>query len=209
MKRTTLIATVITAASLLSCSHCHDIAAIDKAIHSQMDIYPQSSLKDIYKNFFQDAFGPGHLMNGDSNAEQAMRRYLAAECEEARNDTTLCPPYEQTGHHGRFYRVSLSVINDGSVPFDTFMDAFMQSASQFQLPDVKTWEQEWDVICGEARRLYPNLPEFSRDSAAIKQILAEGKYASHHSEQYNKAYHPHYRLIERNIFETQLMPLIK
>lgn len=209
MKRTMLIATVITAASLVSCSHSHDIEAIDKAIHSQMDIYPQSSLKDIYKNFFQDAFGPGHLMDGDRNAEQAMRRYLAAECEEARNDTTLCPPYELTGHHGRFYRVSLSVINDGSVPFDTFMDAFMQSASQFQLPDVKTWEQEWDVICGEARRLYPNLPEFSRDSAAIKQILSEGKYASHHSEQYNKAYHPHYRLIERNIFETQLMPLIK
>lgn len=209
MKRTTLIATVITAASLISCSHSHDIEAIDKAIHSQMDIYPQSSLKDIYKNFFQDAFGPGHLMDGGRDAEQAMRRYLAAECEEARNDTTLCPPYELTGHHGRFYRVSLSVINDGSVPFDTFMDAFMQSASQFQLTDVKTWEQEWDVICGEARRLYPNLPEFSRDSAAIKQILSEGKYASHHSEQYNSAYHPHYRLIERNIFETQLMPLIK
>lgn len=204
-----LIATVITAASIVSCSHSHDIEAIDKAIHSQMDIYPQSSLKDIYKNFFQDAFGPGHLMDGGRDAEHAMRRYLAAECEEARNDTTLCPPYELTGHHGRFYRVSLSVINDGSVPFDTFMDAFMQSASQFQLPDVKTWEQEWDVICGEARRLYPNLPEFSQDSAAIKQILSEGKYASHHSEQYNKAYHPHYRLIERNIFETQLMPLIK
>ena len=206
-----LIACVFTlsALALSSCSHSYDIAAIDNAINSQMHTYSESTLKDIYKNFFQDAFGPGHLISGGNDAEQSMRRYLEAECKEAENEFSSCPTYELTGWHGRFYRVSLSVINDSIVPFDTFMDAFMESASQFKLPEVKEWEKEWDVICNETRRLYHDIPEFSRDSVQIKQMLAQGQYASHHSEEYNRAYHPHYRLIERSVFENRLLKLIE
>lgn len=40
-------------------------------------------------------------------------------------------------------------------------------------------------------------------------ILDQGKYASHHSIAYNEAYHPHYRLIEKTIFEKELLPLIE
>ena len=28
----------------------------------QMDNYPESRLIDLYKNFFQDKFGPGHMI---------------------------------------------------------------------------------------------------------------------------------------------------
>lgn len=70
-----------------------------------------------------------------------MRKYLTQECEEATYDPNPCPDYELTGSRGRFYRVNLSVINDGRVPINTFMAAFMKSAAQFSLPKVDDWKQ--------------------------------------------------------------------
>ena len=56
---------------------------------------------------------------------------------------------------------------------------------------------------------YACLPDFEADSEAIRALLKEGQYASHHSRQYENAYHPHYRLIEKGIFEKELLPLIQ
>ncbi len=41
----------------------------------------------------------------------------------------------------------------------------------------------------------------------LKELLktcSEQDEAVHHSESYEKAYRPHYRIVERNIFEKQL-----
>ena len=46
----------------------------------------------------------------------------------------------------------------------------------------------------------------------LKQLLkecSEKDEAVHHSEAYNQTYRPHYRIVERNIFEQQLKPLLK
>lgn len=40
-------------------------------------------------------------------------------------------------------------------------------------------------------------------------ILNQGQFASHHSAAFNEAYHPHYRLIEKTIFEIELLPLLE
>ena len=137
-----------------------------------------------------------------------MCNYLKSECEAAKKDSSLCPTYELTGWHGRFYRVNLSVVNDGLIPFETFLAAFIESAKQFSLPDVKGWRKEWRIIRKEVKRLYPTLPDYEQDSKDIDAILEKGQYASHHSRAYNEKYRPHYRLIERNIFERMLLPLI-
>ena len=194
-----------------ACATAQDIdrQAIRQAIHRQMLAYPSSTLKDIYKNFFQDAFGPGHLMSDAPDAEQAMRRYLESECKEAANDPNPSPDYELTGWHGRFYRVNLSVIVSGKIPLDTFLAAFLTSARQFTLPQVADWANEWAVIVEEIERLYPTLPDFEAHRQTIEHMLSQGRYASHHSPIYSSTYHPHYRLIERDIFERQLLPLLQ
>ena len=185
-----------------------DRAVMKEAIVQQMTDYPASTLKDVYKNFFQDAFGPGHLMSDAPDATERMASYLRSECDEAKADADGSPYYVKTGWHGRFYRVNLSVINDGKVPFDTFLNAFVESARSFTLPSVNDWSQEWAEIekvfvsCGY------KVPDYKADSKAIKALLKDGKYASRHSQAYNDAYHPHYRLIEKSIFEEQLLPLI-
>ena len=35
---------------------------VEKAARWQMENYPKSRLLDLYKNFFQDKFGPGHIV---------------------------------------------------------------------------------------------------------------------------------------------------
>ena len=42
--------------------------AVRTAVERQMQFYPKSTLKDLYKNFFQDKFGPGHIIS-DTTAE--------------------------------------------------------------------------------------------------------------------------------------------
>ena len=57
--------------------------------------------------------------------------------------------------------------------------------------------------------LYPDLPALEEDRLAIESLLGEGRYAWHHSRAYNEHYRPHYRLIRRDIFERELLPLIE
>lgn len=185
-----------------------DTLAVRESIMKQMRLYPSSSLKDLYKNFFQDTFGPGHLMSSAPDAESRMRNYLLQECEEAIDEPSPLSDYELTGYHGRFYRVNLSVINDGRVPFDVFFSAFMESARQFSLPSISDWATEWEIIEHIIKRQNLNLDNFDTDSSSIHTMLKQGQYASHHSKIYDTTYHPHYRLIERSVFEKSILPYL-
>ena len=182
---------------------------VEASVRQQLETYPASTLKDLYKNFFQDAFGPGHLMSSGPQAEASARAYLEQECQEAQHDGNPGPPYELTGSHGRFYRVNLSVINSGKVPLETFLDAFLSSARQFTLPPLSQWKAEWKDTERIIRSVNPRLPDLEADSQALQALLESGQYASHHSTAYQEAYKPHYRLIESTIFRERLLPLLK
>ena len=54
-----------------------------------------------------------------------------------------------------------------------------------------------------------NLPDYDQEKQFIDSILSVGKYAISHSSDYREAYHPHYRIVERRIFEDELKPLIE
>ena len=184
-----------------------DIASIRKSVAYQMTEYPASTLYDLYKNFFQDAYGPGHLMPVGDGVEVRMRKYLQDECEEARCDTTMLPYYEQTGALGNFVRVSLSSVNDGIIPFDTLYTALLESMKNTPLPSQAEWCKIWSGICKEINNLYPNIESFDKDRQHLKEMLNKGHLVIHHSERYKSAYHPYYRLIRKDIFDQRLMPL--
>lgn len=177
-------------------------APLERAISNKLEAYPAATLQDLYKEFFQDRFGPGHLIPDSTSAA----RYLKYELK-LMNDSTY-EHYERIGVTGRFVRVNLSVIRDGLISFDEFLDAFMRSATKFELPSIATWKEEWKEIETTMVRmgLADTLPHFAEESKAIKALLEEDKYVMHHSEAYSEAYKPHYRLIERSIFEKEILP---
>lgn len=162
--------------------------------------YPDSELRDIYKSFFQDRFGPGHLI-GDT---LAARRYLHSEL--IKMGESSLPYYEPAGAGGNYYRVSLAVIRDGLITEDEFFKAFMESAGKVTFPTIADWTAEWNDIL---KVIPTNLRNYDSDKAMIDSVLASGNYAVHHSRRFNESYHPHYRLIDKSTFRTNLLPLLR
>ena len=180
---------------------CSVRAAVERQLHD----YPASTLLDLYKSFFQDRFGPGHIVSDSTAAGSYLRRELA---EAAANGGYAGSYYEPAGCGEQFYRVSLAVIADGKVSYDTYFDAFMRSVRDIEPVEVERWRNEWQEIGATIAGMQLDLPDYAADSTAIADLLASGRYASHHSRAYNARYRPHYRLIRKDIFEKELEPII-
>ena len=170
-----------------------DSASVKAAISNQLETYPESRLQDLYKSFFQDRFGPGHIIRDRESA----RNYILSELAEA--DTLMGPKTEPCGWEGNYVRVNLSVIADGLMTADELTDALMASAKEVKEEDIERWKEEWAEILAIIEKHYPHIPCLEEDKAKIDELLASGQYAYHHSTAYNAAYHPHYRIIAKEI----------
>ena len=175
--------------------------AVETAVSVQLELYPESRLQDLYKSFFQDRFGPGHII---ADRESALN-YICAELAEA--DTLMGPITEPCGWQGNYVRVNLSVIADGLMTAEEMTDALMASAKEVTADDIERWKAEWAQIEAIIEKNHPDLPDFAEDKAKIKELLDAGQYAYHHSPAYESAYHPHYRIILTNLLD--LYPLRK
>ena len=189
------------------CAHaqtkCVDAANVRSAVERMMADYPHSTLQDIYKSFFQDNFGPGHAVPDSAQAASWLRGELA---KVERLDVQL---YEPTGYNGNYYRVSLTAIASGKVPFNTFLSAFLRSVSPVQPCEVDAWVLEWEQIESVIDAMELDLPNYDADAMAIKEMLSTGHYAVHHSRLYNQHYAPHYRIIAKDLFEKEILPLLE
>ncbi len=175
---------------------------IRNAVERQMRDFPHSTLQDIYKSFFQDRFGPGHMVADTSRAAAYLREELSKTC------THAAMLYEPTGCDGNYYRVSLSVVADGRVPFDVYLNAFLSSVREVGSNEVKEWAAEWQWIEKVISDMEAVIPNSEADALAIRELLQQGFYAVHHSKAYNEHYAPHYRIIEKSIFEKEILPLL-
>ena len=190
--------------SLLLCAllACSGKSGVHTAVERMLSDYPASTLQDIYKSFFQDRFGPGHIVADTAQAAV----YLRHELESVDNlDVKL---YEPTGEHCNYYRVALAAIASGKVPFDTYLSCFLRSVREVEAVDVEVWAAEWALKEKVIASMDLGLPGYAKDAAAIEEMLSSGHYAVHHSKQYNAHYAPHYRIIAKDIFEAEILPLL-
>ena len=173
-------------------------------VSQQMTEYPKSHLLDLYKSCFQDYMGAEHLVSD----RERVKAYLDEELTTA--DIEDLPEwfYEPCGIKGRYVRVSLRSVKEGLITEDMLLDAFIRSANT-KRPSVKSWNRKWHKIIGTIDRMNLNLPDYDREKQFIDSLLSVGKYAISHSSDYREAYHPHYRIVERHIFEKELKPLIE
>lgn len=188
-----ILTIIVISGNALSQGVYHDV------IRKMLREYPQSTLQDIYKSFFQDKFGPGHLVADTA----AARKYLHTEIEEM--GTSSLPYYEAAGAGKNFYRVNLSLVKEGIVSEDVFFSAFLESAAKIKFPSIQEWSAEWNEILSD---IPVDIENYSADKCRIDSLLATGNYVFHHSRRYNEAYHPHYRLMDKQVFESRLLPLI-
>ena len=179
------------------------VDSIQKSVQRQLNDFPKSTLQDLYKSFFQDRFGPGHLVSDTSMAGNYLRYEL--------NNSTVFHEkyYEPTGYESNYYRVNLSVIKENKISYQDFFDAFLRSVENVSLDDISEWKSEWSEIESVIISMNLNLENFEKDLEMIHSVLEQDKYAIHHSDTYESEYHPHYRIIEKSIFEKEIQPLIK
>ena len=200
---TRYILLAVAAMTIFSCNKVNPThEKIRQSVERQLELYPESTLRDLYKNFFQDRFGPGHIIADNSAAD----RYLRYELNTAEGFEGL--DYEPTGYEGRFYRVNLGVIADGRVPYDKYFDAFIRSVNGITPISIEEWSKEWHEIDSVIMTMGLQLEDLSADRAEIKALIEGGDYVMHHSQRFNDHYQPHYRIIERTIFENEILPLL-
>ena len=178
-----------------------DTLAVRSAIERQIVAYPESTLQDIYKSFYQEHFGPGHIISDTASA----RRYLMKELSEMGKTTS--PYFEPTGSQGDYVRVYLSAIADGLITAEQLLDALVRSANSWQEPSVN-WMEKWGAIVSVIQANKMEIEGFETDLPLLTEA-AQNNQAVHHSRRYNEAYHPHYRIVERSIFESELKPTLK
>lgn len=180
--------------SLGACRHQRvDSAAVAESVDTQLAMFPESRLQDLYKSFFQDRFGPGHIIRD----RQSALDYILAELADA--DTLSGLRTEPCGWEGNYVRVNLSVVADSLMTADQLTDALMASAREVKEEDIKRWKTEWAQILAIIEQTHPDLPDLAEDKAKIDELLASGQYAYHHSSAYEQAYHPHYRIISTGL----------
>jgi len=164
----------------------------EKAVHAELSLHPKSQLLDLYKYFFQDVFGPGHLAPDSSSAA----RYLDYELNIS--DSFESYLIQDLEYRGEFARVNLSIVASGQISKDDFLAAFIRSAEKFSIPDVTDWVVEWTSILSIIETMKLGLLEFENDRLFIDSVLNSGDYVVHHSETYIKEYDPHYRLFHKD-----------
>ena len=175
---------------------------IQAVVKKQLTEYPKSTLQDLYKNFFQDYFGPGHIVSDTTSAGAYLDRELAS-FEQASGAY-----YEPTGYNGNFYRLNLSVIKEGIISRDIFFDAFVRSVSNIEFITIEEWRVEWAMIDSVIYSMNLPLVGYAQEREKIFSLLQQGGYVMHHSKPFSEAYDPHYRIIARDIFLKEILPLL-
>jgi hypothetical protein len=180
------------------------------AIARQLQDYPETRVQDIYKSFCQDNLGPGHLIPDPAYA----RDYLTTELTSFREDLDSlrydapARMYEPVGDRGNYVRVDLSVVLDGLVSEEMLLDAFVRSANEGRTVSPEEWVAKWEDIARIIRKDFKDIPGAEEDLTRLDSLIKEGNLIMHHSPAFEAAYHPHYRIIAKDIFETELKPLI-
>ena len=169
-----------------------------------MQRYPEAQLVDVYKYCFQDVYGPGHLIKDSAACAEA----IAEELEFVDVADKRFPDWEYAGIEGSYVRVNLSVIKDGRVPLNRFVEMLMRGAKVPKPMPIYDWQGNWMKLQKILNSMRQRPLNFDEDATMIHALLDQGQYAAHHSRHFNDAYGPHYRLIRRDIFEQEMMPLL-
>ena len=188
---------------IFSLVFCIGVKANEKyktAIDGIIKTYPEATLQDIYKSFFQDKFGPEHIVSDAGSA----REYLLSELQNM--GETSIPYYEAAGTGENFIRVSLQTVKDSLISEDELLNLFIESANSERNVSVEEWKEEWETIKGFVPT---DIQEYKNDDERINSVLNSGHYAIHHSRIYNELYHPHYRIIRKELFEEKILPKLK
>ena len=171
----------------------------------QIKNHPNQTLQDVYKSCYQDEYGPGHLIANESSS----MNYILEEINTMEKDYNPPTLFEQTGLDGNYIRVDLTLVKNGTIPFFILFKALLISADIGSKKTDEGWADIWSNIVDEIKNSSLEFPNFEEDMKNLDNISKSEDKVVHHSDLYENIYHPHYRIIEKNVFEKYIKPFIK
>lgn len=195
--------------STLGMKRCGELTTMNvmAALREMKCRYPKITLCDVYKSFYQDFFGVGHIV---SNKETATK-YIKEEMKEVKDVSVgvmmkcdglqekAATGVEKCGAAGRYVRVDLYKISSGEIKLKDYVDKLMQSVET--KVDTAEWVKEWNFVLSVMQEYDVKVDDFERDLRTIEQRMKAGEYGMHHSKAFNDNYHPHYRIIKRELMD--------
>lgn len=176
--------------------------SIKNALIYQKTNYPVSEYRDVYKNFMQDFYGPGHMIKEKQEACDNLKKELSS------TEYYDGPDYEPTGFKGNFYRVNLRLIVENKIPYQTFFNAFVESIQKIVSPSSEIWLNTWQEIDNQITALGWKFPNEETDREKLYKQFQEGNFIVHHSAVYNENVNFLYRIISKENFESIILPLL-
>ena len=170
----------------------------------QIKNHPKQTLQDVYKSCYQDEYGPGHMIPNESSS----MNYLMTETNSIEKNYNPPTLFELTGLEGNYIRVDLSLIKKGTVPFFVLFKALLISSEIGSQKTDDGWAEIWTEIVKEIQNYDLKFDNFEEDIERLKNISESDDKVVHHSDLYENTYHPHYRIIEKNVFNKYIKPFI-
>ena len=177
-------------------------------LESYMHRFPESQLCDVYKYCFQDYFGLEHILT-DS---MAVVKSIEKEINGANRSDWDAQPFYYPLLNNEFVRVDLSYVRSGIIPMSVMASAMLQSSGRGKLgpKDIEVWSERWHrILSFFLDGVLPQPRDMMGDMELIDKALAQGQYAFHHSRLFNSAYHQHYRIVHREVFERMILPFLE
>ena len=191
----------ITLSYLITSSYERDLSILLEQIKN----HPNQTLQDVYKSCYQDEYGPGHIITD----EQSSLNYLVQEVNGMEKDYNPVTLFERTGLDGDYVRVDLSLIQNNTIPIFVLFKSLLLSAAIGGKKSDDGWPDLWDDVVEEIRNSEITFPNFEEDAKWLSEVSRSDDKTVHHSDIYDQTYHPHYRIIETNIFKEFIEPFIK
>jgi len=114
------------------------------------------------------------------------------------SDTVIWQPL---GVRHDYYRINLLYVKNGIISRDTLLQGMQKSAVLARNLAIEEWKVEWQEVLEIIKAYKPDLFQMVQDEDFISQQLTSGNVVVHHSPQFEEAYHPHYRIIHKTVFE--------
>lgn len=155
-----------------------------------LDRYPAMELVDVYKLAHQACLGSEHAVPDRARAERWLEHEIAQ-----LGDGPPEPMLDPISTDGRVLRVHLRPFLAAGGDACELLDAFVRTANEFR-GSVERLRSCWARV--EAMAAAEVVP-FRQDAAAAlgRRMEAIGYPALHHSDAYQRAYRPAYRVVTR------------
>lgn len=170
--------------------------SVKTLIEYQQHLHPSFKAQDVYKLFYQAAFGVEHIL-ADSTAVDS---FLLSELQSVDSTMPDEPLVERISLEGEVVRINLRPFKHLNLSPALLVKAMFRSAAE-TIPDTLLFYRMWNEFSSLVRFGMLKFPE--TDVKTWNAKVASGVIEPvHHSREYATVNKPAYRVVKRDVFES-------